>query len=52
MDLATFILILTDKNIGKSMSIIYFLDKVLSVAFKVLFLFYNLKITIVIHFEI
>ncbi|CAK91351.1 unnamed protein product (macronuclear) [Paramecium tetraurelia] len=53
MDLITFIVILLDKNISKAISGIHFLEKVLSVSFKVLFLhlqFY--KITIIIHFEI
>ncbi|CAD8184161.1 unnamed protein product [Paramecium octaurelia] len=53
MDLITFIVILLDKNISKVISCIHFLEKVLSVSFKVLFLnlqFY--KITIIIHFEI
>lgn len=35
MDLITFILVMLDKNIGKSLSVIHFIEKVLSVSFKV-----------------
>lgn len=35
MDLITFIILMLDKNIGKTLSIIHFIDKVLSVSFKV-----------------
>ncbi|CAD8193407.1 unnamed protein product [Paramecium pentaurelia] len=43
MDLVTFVIIMLDRNIGKVLSLVYFLEKVLSISF---------KITIVIHFEV
>lgn len=35
MDLVTFVILMLDKNIGKSLSVVHFIDKVLSVSFKV-----------------
>ncbi|CAD8104395.1 unnamed protein product [Paramecium sonneborni] len=43
MDLITFVIVMLDKNIGKLLSVVHFLEKVLSISF---------KITIVIHFEV
>ncbi|CAK93490.1 unnamed protein product (macronuclear) [Paramecium tetraurelia] len=43
MDLASFIIIMLDKNITKVLSVVNFVEKVLSISF---------KITIVIHFEV
>lgn len=41
MDLVTFVILMLDKNIGKSLSVVHFIDKVLSVSFKVHKIFLN-----------
>ncbi|CAD8169341.1 unnamed protein product [Paramecium octaurelia] len=43
MDLITFVIVMLDRNIGKVLSVVHFLEKVLTISF---------KITIVIHFEV
>ncbi|CAD8105280.1 unnamed protein product [Paramecium sonneborni] len=50
MDLITFIIVLIDKDTTKAISCIHFVEKALSVSFKVILQFH--KITIVIHFEV
>lgn len=44
MDLITFVIVMLDRNIGKVLSVVHFLEKVLTISFKVKSIF--LKIII------